>query len=178
MHGARTELTLIGGRGFESVSLEQRDSGLGNSPFYFDRPGFSAGVRAGAGGTGDQQVPRLQLRSAICLHRRSTLSSNAVHDSEGGETMKPTDLASYPHTERDLPLPRATKSVASGGPTPHVLLHFRKKLGLVQPRDQPSGQRRRGIFRDHAGREEDVRQWQNVAAQDHPSQRGASEQPR
>jgi hypothetical protein len=81
----------------------------GNSPFYFDKPGFSAGVRAGAGGTGDQQVPRLKLRSGIRLHRRSLLSSNAVHDSEGGETMKPTDLASYPHTERDLPLPKTTK---------------------------------------------------------------------
>jgi hypothetical protein len=81
----------------------------GNSPFYFDKPGFSAGVRAGAGGTGDQQVPRLKLRSGIRLHRRSLLSSNAVHDSEGGETMKPTDLASYLHTERDLPLPKTTK---------------------------------------------------------------------
>src|SRR3984893_10033541 len=109
MHGARTELTLIGGRGFESVSLQQRDSGLGNSAFYFDKPGFSASVRAGAGGTGDQQVPRLKLRSGIRRHRRSSLSSNVVYDSEGGETMKPTDLASYPHTERDLPLPKTPK---------------------------------------------------------------------
>src|SRR6202043_3226818 len=78
-------------------------------------PGDGLNSRQNGRNVVDQQARKLTQP----LHRRSSLSSNAVHDSEGGETMKPTDLASYPHTERDLPLPRATKSVASGGPTPH-----------------------------------------------------------
>jgi hypothetical protein len=32
-----------------------------------------------------------------------------VYESEGGETMKPTALASYLHTECDLPLPETPK---------------------------------------------------------------------